>query len=165
MVEELVVNQRCCQLRSGIHWHSYAIQKIIVRGLKTRVYVCFFQAEDGIRDLTVTGVQTCALPIWGRPGAERRSAGAELRGRGGRPECVTGVPELHGETPHGGDDQLSRGPLRRAFERTLHERLRGKQGSTGRIDEGRDGRPCGGVEALEARLGLLPGRTSWHQPR
>src|SRR2546430_7610297 len=32
----------------------------------------FFQAEDGIRDLTVTGVQTCALPIFdianqGRP--------------------------------------------------------------------------------------------------
>src|SRR2546430_15952348 len=28
--------------------------------------VCFFfQAEDGIRDLTVTGVQTCALPICG----------------------------------------------------------------------------------------------------
>src|SRR2546430_3225451 len=29
------------------------------------VYRCFFfQAEDGIRDLTVTGVQTCALPIY-----------------------------------------------------------------------------------------------------
>src|SRR2546430_6107008 len=28
------------------------------------VFLCFFfQAEDGIRDLTVTGVQTCALPI------------------------------------------------------------------------------------------------------
>src|SRR5256886_1067340 len=27
------------------------------------VTVFFFQAEDGIRDLTVTGVQTCALPI------------------------------------------------------------------------------------------------------
>src|SRR3989475_11615790 len=31
------------------------------------MYLCFFffffQAEDGIRDLTVTGVQTCALPI------------------------------------------------------------------------------------------------------
>ena len=28
--------------------------------------VCFFffQAEDGIRDDLVTGVQTCALPIW-----------------------------------------------------------------------------------------------------
>src|SRR5688572_33189159 len=28
----------------------------------------FFQAEDGIRDLTVTGVQTCALPIYRRDG-------------------------------------------------------------------------------------------------
>src|SRR5438093_9555561 len=28
------------------------------------VFVCFFfQAEDGIRDWSVTGVQTCALPI------------------------------------------------------------------------------------------------------
>src|SRR3989475_4350310 len=26
--------------------------------------IFFFQAEDGIRDLTVTGVQTCALPIY-----------------------------------------------------------------------------------------------------
>src|SRR5688572_32357800 len=31
------------------------------------VSVFFFQAEDGIRDLTVTGVQTCALPICDRP--------------------------------------------------------------------------------------------------
>src|SRR5437763_5468594 len=29
-------------------------------------FLCFFffQAEDGIRDTSVTGVQTCALPIW-----------------------------------------------------------------------------------------------------
>ena len=27
------------------------------------VFVFFFQAEDGIRDHCVTGVQTCALPI------------------------------------------------------------------------------------------------------
>src|SRR5437870_8448901 len=27
------------------------------------VYIFFFQAEDGIRDGHVTGVQTCALPI------------------------------------------------------------------------------------------------------
>src|SRR2546430_16183268 len=34
-------------------------------GISSRliVRVFFFQAEDGIRDLTVTGVQTCALPI------------------------------------------------------------------------------------------------------
>src|SRR5688500_12296803 len=29
----------------------------------------FFQAEDGIRDYKVTGVQTCALPIYGRRGS------------------------------------------------------------------------------------------------
>src|SRR5256886_11081359 len=29
-----------------------------------RALFFFFQAEDGIRDLTVTGVQTCALPIY-----------------------------------------------------------------------------------------------------
>src|SRR3712207_9304768 len=28
------------------------------------VFFCFFQAEDGIRDIGVTGVQTCALPIF-----------------------------------------------------------------------------------------------------
>src|SRR5690606_40378556 len=28
-------------------------------------YCFFFQAEDGIRDFHVTGVQTCALPIFG----------------------------------------------------------------------------------------------------
>src|SRR2546425_9538198 len=32
----------------------------------------FFQAEDGIRDKLVTGVQTCALPIW-----NQRSVGAD----------------------------------------------------------------------------------------
>src|SRR5438034_9249408 len=29
----------------------------------TYIYIFFFQAEDGIRDHCVTGVQTCALPI------------------------------------------------------------------------------------------------------
>src|SRR2546427_3163944 len=32
-------------------------------GLSWFWFCFFFQAEDGIRDLTVTGVQTCALPI------------------------------------------------------------------------------------------------------
>src|SRR5437762_4412189 len=67
-------------------------------GLKSRflVFVAFFfQAEDGIRDTSVTGVQTCALPIYGaerarrhravgaRPhrGATRRRTGGADRGR------------------------------------------------------------------------------------
>src|SRR6266850_4261795 len=31
--------------------------------MRTRTAFFFFQAEDGIRDYKVTGVQTCALPI------------------------------------------------------------------------------------------------------
>src|SRR5256886_11633831 len=34
--------------------------------LRASLLCVFFQAEDGIRDLTVTGVQTCALPISAR---------------------------------------------------------------------------------------------------
>src|SRR5437764_5614097 len=30
-----------------------------------KIFFFFFQAEDGIRDTSVTGVQTCALPICG----------------------------------------------------------------------------------------------------
>src|SRR2546430_13188499 len=36
----------------------------------------FFQAEDGIRDLTVTGVQTCALPISDRRESRRATTPA-----------------------------------------------------------------------------------------
>src|SRR5437879_13250049 len=47
-------------------------------------FVFFFQAEDGIRDTSVTGVQTCALPILviqkrhghGRDDAAERARGA-----------------------------------------------------------------------------------------
>src|SRR2546430_13080843 len=38
----------------------------------------FFQAEDGIRYLTVTGVQTCALPISSVRGRDRVVGGREL---------------------------------------------------------------------------------------
>src|SRR5205085_5580418 len=43
----------------------------------------FFQAEDGIRDLTVTGVQTCALPICAGEGDQTRRGqrGLNLRDR------------------------------------------------------------------------------------
>src|SRR5206468_7945584 len=37
------------------------------------VIVFFFQAEDGIRDLIVTGVQTCALPILSTTPKARRA--------------------------------------------------------------------------------------------
>src|SRR5207249_8471839 len=37
----------------------------------TFVFFFFFQAEDGIRDRNVTGVQTCALPISSARAVER----------------------------------------------------------------------------------------------
>src|SRR2546429_6726850 len=50
--------------------HHNGVQAVVQQdGLPTkhvdgrRVYF-FFQAEDGIRDVAVTGVQTCALPIF-----------------------------------------------------------------------------------------------------
>src|SRR5215213_11402716 len=52
----------------------------------TRTCIFFFQAEDGIRDWSVTGVQTCALPIFaGRGGLQpqgrpAQAAGAQTRG-------------------------------------------------------------------------------------
>src|SRR2546427_5969677 len=39
----------------------------VVVGQLVILFFFFFQAEDGIRDLTVTGVQTCALPISHQP--------------------------------------------------------------------------------------------------
>src|SRR5256886_6404205 len=64
-----------------------------LRNLLYRVFF-FFQAEDGIRDLTVTGVQTCALPIFGREGRGRQ----ELRVRGvQRQERLGVLPGLPAE--------------------------------------------------------------------
>src|SRR3989454_1539882 len=45
------------------------------------LFFFFFQAEDGIRDYKVTGVQTCALPISpSGPGAGARALGGVLMG-------------------------------------------------------------------------------------
>src|SRR5438093_2083859 len=47
------------------------------------IFVFFFQAEDGIRDWSVTGVQTCALPIcslaiWLTEGNSFRQSGHQV---------------------------------------------------------------------------------------
>src|SRR5256885_4664468 len=46
------------ELREGVKFRSCLKSKH-----ERVVYFFFFQAEDGIRDYKVTGVQTCALPI------------------------------------------------------------------------------------------------------
>src|SRR5205823_10072245 len=47
------------------------------------IFFFFFQAEDGIRDKLVTGVQTCALPIWDGPLRGVRVAAAARHRHGG----------------------------------------------------------------------------------
>src|SRR5688572_32679539 len=49
----------------------------------------FFQAEDGIRDLTVTGVQTCALPILNAAAGEVCDDGNRQAGDGCSANCKT----------------------------------------------------------------------------
>src|SRR5256885_12808750 len=51
----------------------------------------FFQAEDGIRDYKVTGVQTCALPIWSDVLAK---AATSLQGTLGRVDSATNQGQL-----------------------------------------------------------------------
>src|SRR5258707_3848634 len=63
----------------------------------------FFQAEDGIRDIGVTGVQTCALPISAplRPGPQRRSAGLlrVARAAGGRSDPLPHLLRASARSP------------------------------------------------------------------
>src|SRR5689334_23453286 len=65
----------------------------------------FFQAEDGIRDGTVTGVQTCALPIWPAPGSLRRPARADRLGLG-RDSAAVGLGALDADIPSASLDDL-----------------------------------------------------------
>src|SRR5207247_3111135 len=60
----------------------------------THDVVFFFQAEDGIRAPLVTGVQTCALPIWDsrRTAIDRIRVGSE---RPVRPHFTNKVKPLH----------------------------------------------------------------------
>src|SRR5687768_17640514 len=54
----------------------------------------FFQAEDGIRDVAVTGVQTCALPIWPTPARRAPDAqqGRDRRERVGPVSAIDCAP-------------------------------------------------------------------------
>src|SRR5207249_7895884 len=64
-------------------------------------FVFFFQAEDGIRDRNVTGVQTCALPIYARAGVDD--------GRVEPAGDVNGVRDARRPAPGGGRvDSLGR---------------------------------------------------------
>src|SRR5438270_10997899 len=72
----------------------------------------FFQAEDGIRDLYLTGVQTCALPIL------RQGEAAGARGEARRRCCGH-----QGWCGHRGGDEGEKGPRRGCAARSEERRV------------------------------------------
>src|SRR5205809_6211148 len=95
----------------------------------------FFQAEDGIRDVAVTGVQTCALPI-----SERRERVVTLedvqdlahrdaarRGRRHRIDRVAAVGDLDGLAPFGRSEERRVGKECRCRWSGYHEKKKGEE--------------------------------------
>src|SRR5256885_6959403 len=87
----------------------------------------FFQAEDGIRDYKVTGVQTCALPISAEWLGGRRHAGLHL---------VSNQPKLRLHS------QLDNGPVSRAAKVNGREPLWINLRDAARSEERRVGKEC-----------------------
>src|SRR2546425_11758593 len=58
------------------------------------VFFFFFQAEDGIRDKLVTGVQTCALPILAKPRKRARGLAPMARARSALITTAAAAPSL-----------------------------------------------------------------------
>src|SRR5690349_23389584 len=85
----------------------------------------FFQAEDGIRDLYVTGVQTCALPILAAVGGALpvHLDVAVVTGRG---EGRRGTPEGDGAERHGGERRAEQGAGGRSEERRVGKECRSR---------------------------------------
>src|SRR5262249_56871202 len=97
----------------------------------------FFQAEDGIRDWSVTGVQTCALPIW------RRS---RWRDRGRAAARPTSMPDRRGTS--GSGVRTGRGRRTTARPPASLPR-RGARPRSGKRRGGERGRIVGGGQSVK----------------
>src|SRR5690606_39563982 len=82
------------------------------------VFLFFFQAEDGIRDFHVTGVQTCALPIYPEAGITRKATPA-CTARRARQEYLAFGPLIRRPPPW-----RTRAPRKRSEERRVGQACR-----------------------------------------
>src|SRR2546430_10323430 len=92
----------CVRLPGGTVYDRYMGPTCaLVEGVRT-MFLFFFQAEDGIRDLTVTGVQTCALPISHSPSPRRavppNRGSAPARCCAARADTIESAPPSPGRT-------------------------------------------------------------------
>src|SRR2546422_3705054 len=82
----------------------------------------FFQAEDGIRDVAVTGVQTCALPISVRARTDCRSP-SPARRPGAARSPRAGSPAARSLPPSGARCRSSRSGRSEEHTSELQSRL------------------------------------------
>src|ERR1022692_2802678 len=68
------VNQALASPRQALTIPAVTSNNLLRARIASDLFI-FFQAEDGIRDYKVTGVQTCALPIYGRTGCASAPVG------------------------------------------------------------------------------------------
>src|SRR5947209_20625478 len=103
------------------------------------VILFFFQAEDGIRDIGVTGVQTCALPIWF---SGRFSQGAKQWVSGARPHrsFQSGLQREYSRQP--ASDRLPQNSVWRLPYQCHGARFNSGWRSRGRSEERRVGKEC-----------------------
>src|SRR3989442_11675903 len=78
--------------------------QVLERVLFMRDFFFFFQAEDGIRDADVTGVQTCALPIFALLAI---SPLMDARPRAARPATVGAASAQAGDDPQPGEKRTA----------------------------------------------------------
>src|SRR5690349_12868979 len=136
----------------------------------------FFQAEDGIRDLYVTGVQTCALPIsvpidgspWRRPHLDVTRPGRRLDTCGSFTRCefivldegdqrlpIYSLPAPPARpTPPARTDQTTND----ARNRALDQRVASTRSSDARIEASRPGRSTVSAAALVVSIALTAER-------
>src|SRR5207248_1022455 len=118
-----------------------------------------WRAASGGR--TLSG--TAGAPLFGPRvhlhgcGGDRGGGGRQLGRRSGGAEGVARVAQVHGQPADGSNDPVRRGPLGRALEGTLHQRLGGEGHRARRIDQRRHDRPADRVETLESWIGPLGG--------
>src|SRR6478752_9862468 len=107
------INAACLYAKQERECHCYIIGA-------TGGFLFFFQAEDGIRGVAVTGVQTCALPILRCAGSPSDSTAGSLGGR--RSTASRLIGSGRDRTPgRYGSPQWHRGVARKMWMKTDHE--------------------------------------------
>src|SRR5437762_4240438 len=111
------------------------------------IFIFFFQAEDGIRDTSVTGVQTCALPIY-KP---------DLTVVGPDNPLALGIVDdfkSHGLRIWGPNQQAAQFESSKVFSQRFMQRY-------GRSEERRVGKEGGRVQARAAFVVKMNGVMMW----